>query len=139
MSSHYSSIGHSVSERGKTFRLGNRSVPFCKIKTDGGLYPSGQAQKKCDWVFILCETNRFYFVELKGSGKTLKDDQIVQTIQDFKNKISSLSKDQIYGVIVGSNMPSQNTATLRKMQDNFRKHHGNKLLTHSSLYELSTQ
>lgn len=138
--SHYSNSGHSVKENGKIFRLSTSNVEFCKIKIDGGVFPTGSAPKKCDWVFILCgDQAKLYFIELKGNGISIEGDpydQITQTINHFRGNMPSLSKQQIFGVVVGAKMPGRNSPTWRKKQDQFRKQFGNKLDRKDPIYEL---
>ncbi|MDX2286688.1 MAG: hypothetical protein NW241_21150 [Bacteroidia bacterium] len=137
---HFSSSGHSVTEQGKTFRLQSNQIRFCKIQIDGGIFPKGTPHLKCDWVFVLCDSQHLYFIELKGNGIPAERsvEQIVSTIVFFKQKIHppALAKNQIFGIVVGSRMP-RNTDRWRKLQDDFRKHHGQKLDRQDAVYELT--
>ncbi|GAB4408509.1 MAG: hypothetical protein OHK0039_11660 [Bacteroidia bacterium] len=121
---YYTYSGHVVSENGKIFRLTSPRTAFCKIKIDGGLFPNSQPPRKCDWVFVLCDTGQIYFVELKGSSVPLDDacTQIRQTVDFFRRAIPDLRSVNMYAAIVGGRMPGQ-TARWRKKQEEFRGIH----------------
>jgi hypothetical protein len=137
---HFSSTGHSVTEHNQTFKLSSSQIRFCKIQIDGGIVPKGMPPKKCDWVFVLCDSQRLYFIELKGNGIPVEKavGQIISTINLFQERIQTPSpaKKNIFGVVVGGRMP-QNTDDWRKLQDDFRKHHGRKLERQNAVYTLT--
>jgi hypothetical protein len=95
----------------------------------------GERKTKPDILVKVCDKNRFYLVELKGNGIPAKDamNQIISGIQYAKHKGVSLPRASIYGVIVGSRMPS--SLAWNDLQTKFRKH-GRNLIRKESKYEI---
>ncbi|OQX97864.1 MAG: hypothetical protein B6I24_07400 [Bacteroidetes bacterium 4572_128] len=52
---------------------------ICKIHVDGKLI-TDNAIKKCDFAFIFCKNNTFYFLELKGKDVKKAYEEIENTI-----------------------------------------------------------
>lgn len=95
--------------------------------------------KRPDVLVRVCEEeeeDRFFFVELKGTGIPAKIayKQIVQGINHAKQSGLNCPKISTYGVIVGSRMPSSND--WRDLKDQFKKRHGRDLIRANTAYSI---
>lgn len=103
-----------IIERGKF-----KKEQFCKIKVDSCLV-LGTNSHKCDYVFVRCSNQDFYFVELKGSNVDWAVEQIQSSIQYFKQHFT-LQPKQIHAYIVSSGVPESANLKFRKKQFEFKK------------------
>ncbi len=63
----------------------NKSQKKClKINVDGGVYPKGGKNTRCDKLLVEKEKLRFYFVELKGADIEHAIKQLASSICDSK-------------------------------------------------------
>ena len=67
----------SAKENGKHFRI-NTQKKVCRVKNDGCLNNS-QTEKKCDYIFKVCDTNEVVLVEFKGEDVDAAVSQVVAT------------------------------------------------------------
>lgn len=78
---------HVASENRREYRLENPSqVRICKVRIDGCFLADSQ-EKKCDFLFIICESGDSYFVELKGRHLLEGIEQIATTLDHFASQI----------------------------------------------------
>jgi hypothetical protein len=115
-----------VSENKSTFELDIKDLrkqgeDFYCIQMDYCHIKSSEMMK-CDFVFHRCETDDFYFVELKGSEIDKAYKQIVVTL----TKHIPAEQDKCWGFIVSSRSPKDTTA-IHKMKYEFRKKYGREL------------
>jgi hypothetical protein len=123
-------------QKGKKYKLENNiSSKICKVKVDGGLIQDN-TQRCCDFLVILCDTNTFIFVELKGNHVNDACFQILSTIKRLKSQISS----PIYARIVAQSVPNTPTSNEIKLKQELMKLNGNekidveKLIKKKSIY-----
>lgn len=57
---------------------------ICKIRIDGCYLKEG---KRCDYLILTCNTQKAFFVELKGNSYLSAVDQILTTIEQFGSKL----------------------------------------------------
>ena len=103
-------------EKGKEFRLENKSKKtICRVKVDGCLIDDKRT-KRCDYLFRICETEKYFLVELKGNSSL--SDAVIQISRtfDFINERLKLSPQYFEGVIVASKVPRANLK-FRKVQE----------------------
>src|SRR5690348_2840492 len=113
----------SAKERGKKFIFDNRSgKTVCRVKVDNCLIASTNF-KKCDFLFKVCELDKYYLVELKGGGIDDAIKQIVSTYDIVNAKIKAVSGNYI-GIIVSSSVPSGTEQKFRKLQEKYLKSKG---------------
>ncbi len=76
---------HTVSEKGKTFELENRSkVLVDVVSIDGCVYPkSNIAGKRCDYLMKVDEKKSLYFIELKGT-------EVIYALKQIKSTVSEI-------------------------------------------------
>ncbi len=115
-----------VSENKATFELDIKDLQkkgelFYRIQIDD-CHITNSETLKCDWVFHRCETDDFYFVELKGRDIDKAYKQIVTTL----TKHIPTVLDNCIGFIVSSQSPS-NSPAINKMKQEFRKKYGRAL------------
>ncbi|OQX98215.1 MAG: hypothetical protein B6I24_05955 [Bacteroidetes bacterium 4572_128] len=91
-----------------------------KITVDGGFIKENNI-KKCDFVFIVCEKNDFYFLELKGANIRKAYEQIKSTIDFFIKKIEKIEKKNIFAIIVCSKKVTNVDLINKKLKRNFLK------------------
>ena len=117
-------------EKGMQFKIIKRTNPkenFCRIKVDDCLIKDNSI-KKCDYVFVRCSNNDFYFVELKRRNKVVEAyEQIIRTIEYFKENKFNVTKDNTYGFIASAGIPTYANLKLQKLQANFKKDYGKEL------------
>ena len=71
-------------EKRSEFRIINsKKREILKIKVDGCMKLNG---KRSDWLFIDCDNETAYFVELKGSGLDKAIKQLEKTLQETWNQ-----------------------------------------------------
>jgi hypothetical protein len=118
-------------KEGQTFSFKLKSKEsFCRIEIDGCV-DNSQTSKKCDYLFVRCATNDFYFVELKGTDISGAYKQLVSSIKTIQPKIDlkkkpkdkkiSLEKENIIGVISLRSVPHPQSIKLRKLKNQFRE------------------
>jgi hypothetical protein len=119
------------SEKGKRIEIdvrdGKDRLSVCKVIIDGG-FISDPTKEKCDCLFYLCKTDKYIFVELKGNTWPKPYEQIVSTLNYFKNDLNiKIEKANIEACIVyGSRSPKTGNDRNTK-KDEFRKKHGSVL------------
>jgi hypothetical protein len=133
---HYSSAKTVHEEQKKELRMdqlrGKKEYCFAhleKIRPD--------TEKKCsDSLVRICDDGRNYFVELKGNGIPVKRaiEQITAGIEFATKRKLSLSRNGLYGVIVGGRMPG--TTEWNKLRTNFRKNDGRDLIRTHKYYSI---
>ena len=137
------SNGTTAEEKGKKFRIvmpkGHREQ-FLKIAIDKGLLKEIDLQtKKCDFGFIRCYSEEFYFVELKGnSGLKGAFQQIKTTVEHFR-KTYSIPKEKISAFIVSAGVPKSANQQFAKMKQEFKKNYGVALDKQTRQYDLHIQ
>ncbi len=115
----------SAKENNRTFVIKNQNPQkeqFCRINVDGCLIDDSK-RRKCDFVFLRCKTEEYYFVELKGSDTKHAVKQLENTIHYFKERIN-LSKQQISAFIVSSRVPSNSNQRFNNLKKKFRRDYG---------------
>jgi hypothetical protein len=115
-----------VSENKSTFELDIKDLrkqgeDFYCIRIDDCLIKSSEMMK-CDFVFHRCETDDFYFVELKGSEIDKAYKQLVETLR----KHIPTERENCLGFIVPARIPSSGT-DINKLKFEFRKKDGRAL------------
>lgn len=106
----------SANENGKKFAVENRAGRnICRVRVDDCLITSREI-KKCDYLFAVIETSRYYLVELKGTAVADAVAQIVSTFDIVNRKIRETPQNY-KGVIVSSAVPSATEQRFRKLQD----------------------
>jgi hypothetical protein len=115
-----------VSENKSTFELDIKDLrkkgeDFWCIHVDDCHIESSEIMK-CDFVFHRCETDDFYFVELKGSEIDKAYKQIIETL---RNHIPT-ERENCLGFIVPSRIPSSGT-DINKLKSEFRRKYGRAL------------
>ena len=97
-----------VSEYGKTFRIENKARKnICCVKIDNCLVTSTHTVR-CDYMFKVCEENKYLLVELKGrAGIAHAIDQINSTYKII-NDILKQPKEDFIGFIIASQVPGAN-------------------------------
>lgn len=111
---------HAAHEGGKRFvfvHAGDKSI--CRVKVDGCLITG--SEKRCDYLFKVCEAERYYLVEFKGVRIEDGVEQIVNTYTIINKKIRTAPK-HYSGIIVSSSVPSATQQRFRKLQEDcYRK------------------
>ena len=111
-----------ASEKRKSFRIDNKTgVEVTKVKVDGCLIKS--MQNKCDFVFVVENSQQVIFVELKSEDVNHAYTQIVKTIEYFKGFVD-LDKGQIEGCIVSAALPREANLKFQNLIAKFKKEHG---------------
>ncbi len=86
-------------EGGKKFIFDNKSdKTICRVKVDDCLIATKNF-KKCDFLFKVCEVDKYYLVEFKGVAVDEAIEQIVSTYDIINAKIRTVSQNYI-GIIV---------------------------------------
>lgn len=108
-------------EKNRTFIIEkpSKEEQFCRIEVDNCLI-SNDDIRKCDFVFIRCNTQDYYFVELKGSDTEHALKQLENTINYFKRHIE-LNKKNIHVYVVSSRVPSNSNQRFNNLKKRFRK------------------
>lgn len=103
-------------EKGKEFRLENKSKrTVCQVRVDGCLIDDKRT-KRCDFLFKVCETEIHYLVELKGADVNKAVEQIVHTFE-FINKKLKLPPKHFEGIIVSSSIPRAAEQKFRTLKE----------------------
>ena len=99
-------------EKKKEFRIENKShKTICRVQVDGCLIDD-RSTKRCDFLFKICETERYVLVELKGSNVEDAFPQLINTHRYLREKLN-ITTEQCEAVIVSTRVPS---AANRKVQ-----------------------
>lgn len=76
-----------VQENKRKHILKNPSCkPVCKVRVDDCVI-SSVGQRKCDYLLIACQSDAWYFVELKGKDLLGAVEQLTQTLEHFQAQI----------------------------------------------------
>ncbi len=103
-------------EKGKEFRIINKAQKtICRIHVDGCLIRNNQG-KRCDYFFKICETEKSFLVELKGTDISEAVRQIISTF-DFLNNKLKLSPDNFEGIVVSSSVPHAAEQKFRSLKE----------------------
>jgi hypothetical protein len=98
----------------------NKSKKKClKINVDGGVYPKGGRNLRCDKLLVEKEKLRFYFVELKGGDIEHAVKQLASSISDPKLN-PDCSQDKI-AFAVGKNHVPKISTQIQVWKKNFKK------------------
>jgi hypothetical protein len=112
------SAGTVAHEHGKKFTLRNPAhKTVCRVKVDDCLIDAPDT-RKCDYLFKVCEMEKYFLVELKGQDVSTAVTQIVRTY-DIVNRKIKVTADRYKGVIVSSAVPSATQQHFRKLQDKY--------------------
>jgi hypothetical protein len=109
-------------ENKRKFRIDTEGVKdetFLRITIDDCFIDDDQVEK-CDFAFHRCDTEDFYFVELKGSDIAKAYRQIVTTISQH---LKTNEKIKRWGFIVSSRVPKRGV-DVNKFKNEFAKKHG---------------
>ncbi len=133
------SNGTTAEEKGKKFRIvlpKGCKEQFLKIAIDKGLLKEIDLKtKKCDFGFIRCSNEEFFFVELKGnSGLKGAFQQITTTVEYFRNKYN-IPKEKVSAFIVSAGVPKSANQEFAKMKQEFKKKYGTKLEKQTRQYD----
>ena len=102
-------------EGGKRFAFNNISNKIiCRVKVDNCLITD--QQRKCDFLFKIFETGKYYLVELKGINIQQGVQQIINTFNIVNEKIKAIPQDYS-GIIVSSSVPLAAQQKFRKLQE----------------------
>ena len=109
---------------------------FCSIKIDGCV--DRTQTRKCDYLFVRCRLEHFYFVELKGSDISGAYKQIVSSIKSIQPKIDlrkegekkkvRLENKSVFGVIALRSVPRPQLLKVNRLKEKFRKDVGMELM-----------
>ncbi len=109
-------------EQGKTFRIVNKSKKaVCRVRIDDCLIKSKDA-KKCDFLFKICESERYLLVEFKGSNVEDGFAQLVSTFRYLKDKLGVEPK-HFEGFIVSTQIPRAANLNVRRLKEQFLRKH----------------
>ena len=109
-------------EKKKKFRIENKSrKTICRVQVDGCLI-NDHTIKKCDFLFKICELERYLLVELKGSNVEEGFAQLISTFRYLKNKLGVESK-HFEGFIVSTQVPRAANLKVRNLKEQFLKKH----------------
>lgn len=98
----------------------NRSKKKClKVNVDGGVYPKGGKNLRCDKLLVEKDYFRFYFVELKGENIEHAIKQLASSINDSKLN-PDCSQDKI-AFAVGKNHFPKASALVQGWMKKFKK------------------
>lgn len=91
-------------EKGRKFSIKNKSKKtVCKVRVDSCLLTEPN-KKKCDFLFKVCETERYFLVELKGTDVNYAVEQIESTFATLNSKLN-VPPEQFEAVVVSSAFP----------------------------------
>ena len=109
-------------EQGKTFRIVNKSKKaVCRVRIDDCLIKSKDT-KKCDFLFKICESERYLLVELKGSNVEDGFAQLVSTFLYLKGELG-IEPKHFEGFIVSTRIPrAANQKTRALKEQSLSKH-----------------
>ncbi|MEQ8971178.1 MAG: hypothetical protein RIE73_12380 [Coleofasciculus sp. C1-SOL-03] len=125
-------------ENKRKYILNNPSgKQVCKVKIDDCVIKS-QEQRKCDYLVIICQSDEdevedghissgedLFFVELKGKDLIGAVEQLTQTIEHFKSKITG----KVFARVVLSKVPSPKSIEVNpgviKLRKLLKKYSGN--------------
>jgi hypothetical protein len=104
---------------------------ICRIRVDGGLISSSESGK-CDFVFYLCSSEKFLFVELKGTDWPKPYKQIISTIEHFRKNLKiDLQKGDFEAFIIRGGSPASRT-DINDKKDEFKRLYGVTLSVHTN-------
>ncbi len=106
----------------------NNRHNYCRIRVDDCLIKKNT--KKCDYVFVKCDTKQFLFVELKGKGEDkLKHavEQILSTIKYFNERLD-IAPDNICGCVISNGLPAKANEKFKKFKKQFKRRYRYKRL-----------
>ncbi len=125
-----------VAEKGKTFKISNQSKhEIYKIKIDKCLI-NDEELLKCDYLFIDCDSEIGYFVELKGTDIEHAYKQLITTIKWWRAKITNPQKEKTYAYMVSSSVPANAEQRFRTLKEQFKRDIGKELVKKNQLLEI---
>lgn len=105
-----------AAEEGKVFRIANKSKKaICRVRIDGCLIKS-KSTKKCDFLFKVCESERYLLVELKGSNVEDGFAQLISTFRHLKDKLG-VEPGHVEGFIVSTRVPRAANLKVRRSKE----------------------
>lgn len=107
---------------------------IAKVKVDGGVLASHPG-KKADYLFIRCEHNIAYFVELKGCDITKACEQILSTIILFQGVVGNINN--INARVVCSRVPAPDLRSThyRRLENHCKSKNGTLIIKAKKLKE----
>ena len=111
-------------ENGMRFEIFSNEA-FIKIRIDACLIKSLEIEK-CDFGFYRKSNEDIYFIELKGKQINKAFDQIVSTINYFESSLIKTPKNQRFGFIVSTKVPSAGT-DIKNLIQKFKRDFGKDL------------
>jgi len=110
-------------ENGKRFAIDNRSAKIvCKVVIDD-CFITSNTTRKCDYLFIICETQEKLLVELKGNDVIHAISQIIDTLTTLERQLRHGVRTY-KGFIVSSSVPRSAEQKFRKAQEKSLRDHG---------------
>ena len=107
-------------EKKSQITFSNRSKKKClKVNVDGGVYPKGGKNLRCDKLLVEKERLRFYFVELKGRDIKHAVEQLASSVSDPKLN-PDCSQDKVAFAVGRNNVPKISTQ-IQVWKKNFKK------------------
>lgn len=126
-------------EKKSEYRIENRSKgKICRIKVDG-CYVSDPTVRKCDYLFVACNSGNSYFVELKGRHLLEGVKQIAATLDLFAPQIKGHPGIVSARIVVAQvNRPRaiENDATVLKLRKRLKKLGGDLVYRSGSFVEI---
>lgn len=110
-------------ENDSKFTVINQGSPrktICRVSVDDCLLRT--KTKKCDYLFKVCETNKYLLVELKGSDVKSAFPQIKSTFDYIKDKLKVLPT-QCEGFIVSHNVPKGANREINRLKEQYLKNY----------------
>lgn len=108
-------------------------ISTCKVHVDDCLIQGSTV--RCDFLFKICNTGNYYFIEFKGQDVKHAYKQIVTTIKALSPKLK-IDKNNIFGIIVTNRAPALGLGTTQLLED-FRKDIGGRLIIKNETYTVT--
>jgi hypothetical protein len=106
---------HAAHEGGKRFVFTNTGDKIiCRVRVDDCLITGHE--KRCDFLFKICELEKYYLVEFKGVKVEDGVGQIINTYTIVNKKIKTLPQNYS-GIIVSSSVPAATQQRFRQLQE----------------------
>ncbi len=113
----------SASEKGKTFKIVNKSEKnFLKLLVDDCLIKNHDI--RCDYLFLNCDDDIAYFLELKGRNINHAIEQLSNSIDLIKPQFNSFKSINSYIVLSKVNTPDVNSSKMIKFRKKLQNLNG---------------